>query len=291
MNIHHLELFYYVARHGGISNAVRKMPYGIQQPAVSGQILQLEDFLGTTLFRRRPFALTPAGEELFLFIGSFFENIESVGAKIRGGAGQPIRIAASSLVLREHLPEILGNLRRRFPGLKLTLRNGLHPQIEEWLQSQEIDIAVTLLEGKPAPGIRASTLIEVPLVLLASRSSAITSADDLLKQDKIAETLISLPANEGITRHFLAGLTRRGVHWPAGIEVDSLDLVETYVENDFGIGLSVAVPRRKLPSGVRVLKLDGFAPIVVGALWRGKLSEPTQAFLDALRARAQRLLA
>jgi DNA-binding transcriptional LysR family regulator len=52
MNIHHLELFYYVARHGGISQAVRKMPYGIQQPAISGQILHLEHYLGTTLFQR-----------------------------------------------------------------------------------------------------------------------------------------------------------------------------------------------------------------------------------------------
>ena len=59
MNIHHLELFYYVARHGGISEAVRNIPYGIQQPAVSGQIAQLEEFLGTTLFHRRPFSLTP----------------------------------------------------------------------------------------------------------------------------------------------------------------------------------------------------------------------------------------
>jgi hypothetical protein len=29
---HHLELFYYVARFGGISEAVRNIPYGIQQP-------------------------------------------------------------------------------------------------------------------------------------------------------------------------------------------------------------------------------------------------------------------
>jgi hypothetical protein len=28
MNIHHLELFYYVAKHGGISDAIRHMPYG-----------------------------------------------------------------------------------------------------------------------------------------------------------------------------------------------------------------------------------------------------------------------
>ncbi|MEQ1842141.1 MAG: LysR family transcriptional regulator, partial [Verrucomicrobiales bacterium] len=71
MNVHHLELFYYVARFGGITEAVRKMPYGIQQPAVSGQILQLENHLGVKLFQRRPFALTPAGEELYDFIHPF----------------------------------------------------------------------------------------------------------------------------------------------------------------------------------------------------------------------------
>jgi len=60
MNVHHLELFYYVAKHGGISEAVRNIPYGIQQPAVSGQIIQLEEYLGVTLFQRRPFVLTAA---------------------------------------------------------------------------------------------------------------------------------------------------------------------------------------------------------------------------------------
>ena len=47
MNIHHLELFYFVAKHGGIAAAVRNIPYGIQQPAVSGQIAKLEESLGT----------------------------------------------------------------------------------------------------------------------------------------------------------------------------------------------------------------------------------------------------
>ena len=78
MNIHYLELFYYVAKHGGISEAVRNMPYGIQQPAVSGQIIQLEQFLGVKLFQRRPFALTPPGEELFAFVRLFFDNLEAM---------------------------------------------------------------------------------------------------------------------------------------------------------------------------------------------------------------------
>src|SRR5206468_683988 len=82
MNIHHLELFYYVAKYGGISEAVRNIPYGIQQPAMSGQVIQLEEFLGVTLFQRRPFALTSAGEELYQFIKPFFENLNPMADKL-----------------------------------------------------------------------------------------------------------------------------------------------------------------------------------------------------------------
>ena len=81
MNVHHLELFYFVARHGGIMPAVRNIPYGIQQPAVSAQVAQLEEFLGATLFQRRPFALTPAGEKLYDFISPFFSKLDAVAVQ------------------------------------------------------------------------------------------------------------------------------------------------------------------------------------------------------------------
>ena len=87
MNVHHLELFYFVAKHGGIMPAVRNIPYGIQQPAVSAQVAQLEEFLGVTLFQRRPFALTPAGEKLFQFIAPFFFQSRQHGGGIAGRTG------------------------------------------------------------------------------------------------------------------------------------------------------------------------------------------------------------
>ena len=85
VNIHHLELFYYVAKYEGITAAVRKMPYGIQQPAVSGQILHLEKDLGVKLFNRRPFALTPAGEELYDYLYPFFSRLSDVEGAVEGG--------------------------------------------------------------------------------------------------------------------------------------------------------------------------------------------------------------
>src|ERR1035441_8068587 len=97
MNIHHLELFYYVARHGGITEAVRNIPYGIQQPAVSGQVAQLEEYLGVTLFQRRPFALTPPGEKLYQFIQPFFANLDQIASELQGGKARQIRIGASTI--------------------------------------------------------------------------------------------------------------------------------------------------------------------------------------------------
>jgi len=101
MNVHHLELFYYVAQHGGIMEAVRKMPYGIQQPAISGQILQLEADLGVKLFHRRPFKLTASGEELYHFIYPFFSNVNQFGNYLRGGTSQSLVLAAPVMALRD----------------------------------------------------------------------------------------------------------------------------------------------------------------------------------------------
>lgn len=122
MNIHHLELFYYVARYEGISEAVRQIPYGIQQPAVSGQVAQLEEHLGVTLFHRRPFALTAQGESLYEFIEPFFSGLAGVATRLQGGQVRHIRVGASTQILRDHLPGLFQDVSKRYPGLKIAVR-------------------------------------------------------------------------------------------------------------------------------------------------------------------------
>jgi DNA-binding transcriptional LysR family regulator len=286
MNIHHLELFYYVAKSGGISEAARKIPYGIQQPAISAQVGQLEQNLGVSLFQRRPFALTPAGQELFQFIQPFFENVGKMADRIRGGILHHIRIGASEIVLREHLPAIMRRVREQFPKVRVTLRDGYQAQLESWLRANDLDMTVTLLEHKAPPALHAATLIEIPLVLLVHKSSPIRSAAELLARDPIGETLISLPANEAVAKAFQEGLRQRKLDWPAGMEVSSLALVESYVENNYGIGLSVLPPRRKMSSQLRVLPLEGFPPVTLGVLWTGSLSPVAECFLEVIKAHA-----
>lgn len=288
MNIHHLELFYYVARFGGISEAVRNIPYGIQQPAVSGQILQLEESLGTSLFQRRPFQLTPQGQELYDYIKPFFSNLTAMADKLRGGVEQHIRIGASEIILRDHLPNVLRVVRQQFPKLKVTLREGYHPELVGWLAAQELDVAITLTEGKPPPGVKQIALVELPLVLLTEKKDPLKSAEDLWKRDRIDAALISLPTNEAIYKNFQAGLAKLGVDWFTGIEVSTVELVETYVANGYGIGLSVAIPGRRISERVRSLPLppDTFASVTIGALWQGRATPLNQTFLQVLRKAA-----
>jgi len=291
MNIHHLELFYYVARHGGITEAVRNIPYGIQQPAVSGQVAQLEAYLGVTLFQRRPFALTPQGEKLYRFIHPFFSNLGAVATELQGGQARQIRIGASTIILRDYFPEFFRTVRKKYPALKMALREGYQAELESLLQKEELDLAVTVIEKKSAPGIRSTALVELPLTLLVERNSSIVNAEQLWKRDPITEPLICLPEAETICKHFQQGLNRLGLDWFPSIEVSSIDLIETYVANGLGIGLSVLVPRPVLPENVRAVPLSktDFSPVVVGALWRGKGSALLQAFLDELQLRAKRL--
>ncbi len=290
MNIHHLELFYYVAKHGGIMPAVHNIPYGIQQPAVSSQMAQLEEFLGAALFHRRPFALTPAGRELYDFIKPFFDDLDSVAEKLRGGVSQHLRIAASETVLREYLPSILQELRRKFPKLKVTLREGYHPEVVAWLQQQDIDVSLGLIGPKPPPGIQSLALFKLPLVLLVTKKSKLKSAQELLQRDPIGESLITVPSNEFISRAFQAGLARLEVEWFSSIEVSSVELVQTYVANGYGIGVTVGVPKMKLHPQVRRLPLDGFDLVPFGALWQGGKNPLLDALLKIVQITARRMV-
>jgi DNA-binding transcriptional LysR family regulator len=291
MNIHHLELFYYVARNGGISEAVRHMPYGIQQPAISAQIIQLEEFLGVTLFHRRPFALTAQGEELYAFIKPFFDNLVPIAEKLRGGETQHLRIAASEIVLRDHLPALLQQMRLSFSNLKVTLREGYHPEVLTWLESQEIDLAIGLLGSEKLPStIHAEPMLKLPLVLMVPRSSKLKSAEQLWQQDRIRETLITVPSNQPICRAFQEGLAKRKVDWFSGIEVSTVDMVQTYVANGYGIGVTVGVPKTKYHPQVRILGLEGFPMTVFGVLWQGRQTPVMQMMIKVVRQAINALL-
>ena len=287
LNVHHLELFYYVAKHGGISAAVRRIPYGIQQPAVSGQMGRLEEEVGTKLFERSPFRLTAAGEKLFAHVQPFFENLGAVAAQLREATKPELRLAGAELILRDHLPGVLGPLQKQFPGLRLSLQTlGFQSEVATWLRDGVIDVAFAPLGVRPLAQLRQLPFARFPLVLQVSSKSGIRSAEELFARKKITEPLICLPENSGVAQAFQRDLKQRGVTWRQTIEATSLDLVTRYVANGDGIGVNVQVG--VATRGVKVLALPDFTPVTVGALWRGELTPLSRAMIESVREYAQK---
>ena len=290
MNIHHLELFYYVARHGGVSSAARHMPYGIQQPAISAQILQLEDNLGLTLFHRRPFKLTREGAALFAFVEPFVAGLPALAANLRGGEEKRLRIAAPDMVQREYLPTLFRRMAQRAPGFQFNLHAARMEQIEGALQEQAIDLGLATLLGKRPEGINSQPLAQLPLCLVVTAKSGIESAEDLWKRDRIDLPLITLAAAEPMCRLFSSEMEKRRLEWYPTLELSSLDLIDRYVQEGYGVGLTVAAPAAEPPPGIRHLPLQDFPTVTFSALWLGKLSPLAEMFLEEATALAKSLL-
>ena len=287
MNPHQLELFYHVAKFKGVSRAARQMPYGIQQPSVSAQVNALERDLGVTLYERRPFKLTPAGEELFKFIEPFFGRIAEVREKLQGAAR--IRIGASPILFRDYLPPVIESLRKQFPGLNMILRALNQPELIESLERDELDVIISLIPEKLSSSLRTVEIIALPLILLAPKTSKIKSASELWGDGRILQPLISLAPNELICQQFQQMLGKLGVSWLPRIEMDSLDLIEKYVEAGYGLGLSVRLPEKKVSSKIRVIELPDFPPVTLGVLYRTQSNSDDRvrcAFLEEVRKQA-----
>jgi len=300
MNVHHLELFYFVAKFEGITAAVRKMPYGIQQPAVSGQILQLESELGVKLFNRRPFALTPEGEELYDYIYPFFSRMSHVEQSLKGELGKHLRICASASVLRNHLPNVLEKMKLRIPDLRLSLREVDPSAIYSGLLNQEADIAVSIIYGKLTDGLKAEELLSLPVVLLVPDTCDVKSLDDLIEESndgtgmRAKIPLVGLPSHEALQQIFQRGLLERDIKWDVSVEVNSLDVIQSYVRRGFGAGIAVGVPgdsgEQFTAEGCNVIPLNGFARLVIGILYQGQIKPIAQEFINETKEYAKNLI-
>lgn len=284
-NLHHLELFYHVARNGGITAAARGMPYGIQQPAISGQISLLEGELGVRLFQRRPFKLTPAGQELYDFLAPFFGALPDIAAKIAGTASRRLRLAAPATIIRQHLPGVLAAVRKARPDFELSLVDTDQRGAFDLLEREEVDLAVCELESRPPAGIRTEVLISMPLVLLLPDSYKIARSG--MHGMAVDLPLIRPAADTVLCRLFSKALAKARLDWPARIEVNSLELVHAYVAQGFGSGLSVKAPGIAPPKGTRAWEIPDCPELAIAAAWRGKLTPLAELVLAGLRQRAK----
>lgn len=287
-NLHYLELFYQVARHEGISRAARNMDYGIQQPAISKQMLQLERDFGVRLFERQPFHLTAPGEILFAKIRPFFEQLPTLRDSVRGDRAPTLRLGASEFVLREYVPEAMARMEQREPTVRFDLHTGSPTQLCAWLEAGEIDLGIAALDRAPAC-LEWLRVVRLPLVLLAPRRLRITAPDRLWANGPGAQRLVCPAPTDGVGRIFQEGLRRRGITWTPAIAAGSTASVTSYVAQGQGIGVSLDLPTLVRDPKVRVLPLPGFAPAEIAVLWRAPARPLLQSMLEVIGQRARDL--
>jgi DNA-binding transcriptional LysR family regulator len=283
LNVHQLELFYHVVVNQGVSQAARVLDK--EQPTLSKQINELEDALRVKLYHRRPFKLTEKGEVLFKAVEVFFKSLPKLEQQVRGA--DMVRMGASPIFLMDHLPAIEKRVRKTFPALHLVLREANQPQLVQWIEFGEVDLAITLLPREVPQKIFAKPLVQLPLILLAPKTSNVTSAEQLWKEGEVQESLVCLTPNEMMCQEFQQALGRMEVEWRPTIEVGSLRLVEHYVREGYGIGLSVSVPGVRLSPALRAIELPNFPVLALGMLWRDNEDRLLRVFREQVELRAK----
>ena len=137
-----LRAFHNVAQYGGFSRAAEAMR--LTQPAVSDQVLGLEQDYDVLLFNRqkKQITLTKQGQELLEIIRPMFE-VEARAleylSETRALTSGTLRIIADSAY---HVTGVLSQFRTRYPGVHLTLRSGNSQEVEQELISYRADIGV-----------------------------------------------------------------------------------------------------------------------------------------------------
>lgn len=155
-----LRYFEALAQHGHFGRAAEAC--AISQPALSVQIKELEETLGTALFERsaRQVRLTGFGEDVAKKVRDILRGADDLTDFARLSkdrlAGR-LRIGVIPTIAPYLLPTIIGDLGARYPGLDLRLRETLTPRLIQELAEGRLDTAIVALP------VSEPSFTEVPL--------------------------------------------------------------------------------------------------------------------------------
>jgi len=283
IQIHRLEGFYWVARTEGYARAARAFPYPITQPAVHQQVKKLEAELGVSLFERLGkdrMGLTAAGQRLYGFIQPFFEQLPAVVRSIDQGEYQgSLSIHTASLMLRQLLPGWIKRLRKRRPGIRVTLVESLEPAIGA-LREGSADLIVDYIPNPPGDiaTLRVGTLypfIVVPQGHASARRKRLSLA--ALRD----ETFISYTVGSPGYALQLQALARHSIVPAETLTASTAEAILGFVES--GLGYSLVPSLEATGPRSRSLRVDRLGPgrieFPVVAAWRK--DTPENPLLDA----------
>jgi LysR family hydrogen peroxide-inducible transcriptional activator len=137
-----------LAQHGHFGRAADAC--AISQPALSMQVKELEEALGTELFERaaRQVRLTSFGEEFVERAREILRSVDALGDLARAARDRLVgrlRIGIIPTVAPYLLPTIVGNLTRMNGALDIHVRETLTPRLIQELLEGRLDTAIVAL--------------------------------------------------------------------------------------------------------------------------------------------------
>ncbi|MCZ4271265.1 LysR substrate-binding domain-containing protein [Maritalea porphyrae] len=263
---------------------------GLSHSAVSVHVKSLEDELQITLVdrSRRPPVLTDKGIAMVEHAKRMLEisdEIKALASEETLIGRLSIGVVPSSLI--NLVPPGLAALRQSHPRLQIRLKADLSQELAQQVRNRDIDVAIVTEPGQVMEGLRAQSICEEPLNIIAPASAKEETARELLSSHPFIWFNRRTWAGQQIERH----LIEQKIHVQSVLEVDTLEAIESLVRN--GIGISIAPKRVCSPEYSDDLKIVplGEPQIYRELIMVDRINNPRAKLVDALYAELVALVA
>jgi len=228
----------------------------VSQPALSQQILALEELCGTPLFDRLKSGvrLTPFGREFIDLAQAAIESAEALDAFALGRGGRPNRALAFGLiptVAPYLLPDIFPALTKGFPELTFTISENRTDALIDGLVDGSLDVALIGTEVPDGgPKLVGRVLFDDPFVLATSRAEA--PAEPIALSDVAADRILLLDEGHCFRDQTIAACRLDSDPAARTFAATSLSTIVEFVANGQGVTLLPEIALRKEATDPRI---------------------------------------
>lgn len=240
MNFKQLEAFIWVAELQSFTRAAKQLY--MSQPAISFQIKALEEDLQVTLFQRteKKVTLTEAGRLLYpeakQMLGHY-DRIRTGLEALRGLKVGHLVIGASTIPGEYLLPAYIGAYRKKYPGVRVSLRIAGSGDVIRWVQEREIDLGIVGADPKADNLIFTKWLSDELVLIVPSEHS--WSGKIIEISELVGEEIILREEGSGTRKSMEQILLENGMNiekLSIEMELGSTRSVVSAVEAGMGIG-------------------------------------------------------
>jgi len=230
-----LRAFHYVATCGGFSRAAEELL--LTQPAISDQVRKLEEEYDVLLFnrQRKQVVLTAAGEQLLQITRRLFDSEQQAMqflSESRALQSGNLRIVADSA---HHLLHILAAFRKRYPGVRISVRAGNTETVVNSLYNYEADLGV-LGEMPTLKSFTCDLLNSSPVIAFVARGHELARAGRLTFPELARHPLVLRERGSKTRTKLEVAAKAMGVDLKPAIEAEGREAVREIVASGAGIG-------------------------------------------------------